>query len=63
MSNSETNEEHWWFNTKTQKAEFGRLTGSLNRIGPFATEEEAKRALEVALERARQWRAEEESES
>lgn len=63
MSNSETDEEHWWFNTKTQQAEFGRLTGSLNRIGPFATEEEARRALEVARERARQWRAEEESES
>ena len=63
MSNSETNEEHWWFNTKTQKAEFGRLTGSLNRIGPFATEAEAMRALEVARERAKQWRAEEESEN
>jgi hypothetical protein len=63
MSNSETDDEQWWFNTKTQKPEFGRLTGSLNRIGPFATEEEAKRALEVARERAKQWRTEDESES
>jgi hypothetical protein len=63
MSSSKSSEKHWWFNTKTQKAEFGRQTGSLNRMGPFASEQEAQRAMEIARERSKQWQAQDESES
>lgn len=63
MAISKSNEERWWFNIKTLKAEFGRQTGSLNRIGPFVTEQEAQRALELARERSKQWQTEDESEA
>lgn len=62
MERAGADREHWWFNTKTEKAEFGRVTGSLNRIGPFATEAEAKQALELIRERSKQWQSQEDSE-
>ncbi len=43
----------YWFNTKTNEVEVGPQSLSLNRIGPFDTEAESSRALDVIAERAR----------
>ena len=48
-----TDSRHYWFNTKTNQVEFGFNSLSLERLGPFETEAEAKRALEIIQERAR----------
>ena len=45
----------YWFNVRTGKVEFGLKTRALDRIGPFRTEAEASRALEILAERSRQW--------
>ena len=44
-------EKKYWFNTKTGQVEFGRKTLALYRIGPFETEDEAKRAYEIIRQR------------
>ncbi len=46
-------ETQFWYNTKTKKVEVGPQSIALNRIGPFATAEDAARALEITAERAR----------
>lgn len=46
-------ETQFWFNTKTGKVEAGPQTIALDRIGPFASAEEAARALQIVAERAR----------
>jgi len=53
-------EEKWWYNHHTGEVEYGRLSLSMDRDGPFDTEEDAKRAPEIARERAAKWAAEEE---
>ncbi len=45
----------WWFNTKTQVVEEGPQSLASDRVGPFATREEASRANEIIAERARRW--------
>jgi hypothetical protein len=45
----------WWFNTRTQEVEEGPQSLSMDRVGPFATREEATRATEIIAERARRW--------
>ncbi|MEY4995074.1 MAG: hypothetical protein RLZ65_923, partial [Actinomycetota bacterium] len=50
------------FNTKTGKVEVGPQSLSLHRVGPFATKEEAGRALEIIAERARKISEAEEQE-
>ena len=50
------------FNHHTGEVEYGRKSLSMHRDGPYDSEEEARRAPEIAKERARAW-AEEESES
>lgn len=52
----------YWFNTKTDKVEVGPQSLSLDRIGPFSSEAEAARALEVIAERARRIKEESERE-
>lgn len=49
----------WWYNHKTGIVEEGPQSLGGDRDGPFATREEAERAPEIAAERARQWRADE----
>ena len=58
-------DEHpeFWFNTKTGEVEVGLQTAAPYRIGPFATREEAAKALEIIAERARKLRLEDESEA
>jgi hypothetical protein len=50
--------DEYWFNTKTNEVEIGKQSLSLERVGPFATYEEAKNALEIIAQSARALRAE-----
>ena len=52
----------WWFNHKTGEVEQGRQSLGSDRDGPYATEAEARRAPEIAAERARAWAADEAAE-
>ncbi|MEV8338942.1 methionine aminopeptidase [Leucobacter sp. NPDC077196] len=54
--------ETFWFNSRTNQVEEGPQSLSVDRIGPFATREEAARAEEIVAERARKWREEEAAE-
>lgn len=51
-------QETYWYNTRTGEVEDGPQSLSKDRIGPFASREEASRAPEVVEERAREWAAE-----
>jgi hypothetical protein len=53
----------FWFNTKTGQVERGRKSLALYRIGPFETEEEAKRAYEILAERTKKWDREDKDQS
>ncbi|MFT4233285.1 MAG: methionine aminopeptidase [Leucobacter sp.] len=48
-------EKTYWFNTRTREVEEGPQSLSVDRLGPFATREEAARAEEIVAERARKW--------
>lgn len=52
----------WWYNHKTGQVEEGAQSLGSDRDGPFPTREEAERAPEIAAERSRRWRDEEEDE-
>ncbi len=54
---------HWWFNTRTNLVEFGKLSAAPYRIGPFESEQEAKSALKIVAERAKRWRDSEQEEA
>lgn len=54
-------ELQYFYNSSTGKVEQGKLSNSLDRIGPFATRAEAERAPEIVKERSQKW-AEEEAE-
>ena len=49
----------FWFNLKTLKVEVGRKSAAPYRIGPFASECEARNALATIRDRADSWREEE----
>ena len=49
----------FWFNLKTLKVEVGRKTAAPYRVGPFATEAEARAALAIINARSAKWSAEE----
>jgi hypothetical protein len=53
--------DEYWFNTKTQEVEIGKQSLSLDRLGPFATKQEAKNAEEIIARRAAALRKEDES--
>lgn len=63
MADSQGEPEVWWFNIKTLEAELGRKTNSIDRIGPFATEVEALKALETLARRSNSWREEDEADT
>lgn len=54
--------QEFWYNTKTNKVEQGYKSFALNRIGPFASPEEAARALEIVSEKARKIAEEDEKQ-
>ena len=45
----------FWFNLKTLKVEVGRKSAAPYRVGPFATEAEAKAALSTLKARSQEW--------
>jgi hypothetical protein len=45
----------FWFNTKTHQVEEGHQSDWTNLLGPYATREEAERALETARARTERW--------
>jgi len=49
----------FWFNLKTLKVEVGRKSAAPYRVGPFATEAEARAALATLTARSQEWSAEE----
>jgi hypothetical protein len=53
----------YWFNTKTKQVEFELKSSSLDRIGPFETEQEAKNAEEIVRLRSQAWLEQEELEN
>lgn len=54
--------ETYWYNSRTGDIEEGPQSLSVDRIGPFATRDEAARANEIVAERARAWREEDSAE-
>lgn len=51
---------HWWHNNKTGEVEHGPQSLGSDRDGPYSTEADARRAPEIARERARAWAADDE---
>jgi len=50
----------FWYNTRSGEVEEGPQSLSIDRLGPFASREEAARAPEIIAERARKIREEDE---
>ena len=57
-----SNDGEFYFNTKTGLVETGRSTSWAHRMGPYATYEEAAKALENASARTNAWDEEDEKE-
>lgn len=55
-------QETYWYNSRTGEVEEGPQSLAQDRLGPFATREEAARAPEIVAERARKWAEEEAAE-
>ncbi|WP_416446768.1 methionine aminopeptidase [Leucobacter sp. HNU] len=55
-------QETYWYNTRTGEVEDGPQSLSVDRIGPFATREEAARGPEIVAERAKKWAEEDAQE-
>lgn len=53
--------QEYWYNLKTGRVEFGKQSAASYRVGPFESEQEAAKALEILASRSRDW-AEEERE-
>lgn len=53
-------EEQWWFNLITQQVEQGPGAPNRERLGPYATKDEAEHALQKAAERNEAWDADDE---
>jgi hypothetical protein len=54
--------DQYWFNQRTGEVEAGAQSLAVDRVGPFATREEAEQATEIIAERARRWAEEDASE-
>lgn len=52
----------YWFNLKTKQVEMGLKSSSLDRIGPFETEAEARNAEELIKLRSEDWTKQEQEE-
>lgn len=56
-------DEKYWYNLVTGQVEFGMISASADRVGPFDTEQEAAHAPEKLAERSRAWAEEEAAEN
>ncbi|RSX55799.1 hypothetical protein D2E26_0362 [Bifidobacterium dolichotidis] len=52
---SDPMKQEWYYNTKTGKVELGPQSPLEYRMGPYASQEEAEKALEIAAERNKHW--------
>ena len=52
----------WWYNHRTGEVEEGPQSLGSDRDGPFETRADAERAPQIAAERAKAWRDEEDGE-
>jgi hypothetical protein len=52
----------FWFNLKTKQVEHGLKSSSLDRIGPFQTEAEAKNAEATVRARSKEWTKQDQDE-
>ncbi|GAB3599374.1 SPOR domain-containing protein [Microbacterium tumbae] len=59
MSDSE---RKYWYNSVTGEVEFGFISPSADRVGPFDTEAEAAQAPELLKKRSAAWAEEETAE-
>ena len=50
-------EKHWWFCLRHKTVEPDAGCPGRERLGPYATREEAERALETARRRTEEWDA------
>jgi hypothetical protein len=48
-------DDKYWYNLSTGEVEFGMLSASVDRVGPFDTADEAAHAPEKLRERSRAW--------
>lgn len=55
---SEKEDTQFWYNSRTGAVEQGLVSPAPDRIGPFATREEAAHAMDIVRERAARWAAE-----
>ncbi|MCD7100509.1 SPOR domain-containing protein [Pseudoclavibacter sp. 13-3] len=55
-------QKNFWYSTRTGEVEEGPQSLGTDRIGPFATRDEAARALEIVAARAKQWNDEDEAD-
>lgn len=55
-------DEKYWYNLATGQVEFGMISSSVDRVGPFDTAEEAAHAPQKLEERSRAWAAEDAAE-
>ncbi|MFT4158006.1 MAG: SPOR domain-containing protein [Microbacterium sp.] len=57
-----TGEDKYWYNLATGQVEFGMISPSVDRVGPFDTEAEAANAPGLLAERSRAWAEEDAAE-
>ena len=55
--------EKYWYNSRTNEVEYGMLSPSIDRVGPFDTEAEALAAPALLRARAEAWAQEEAEEN
>ncbi len=60
MTQGADRQSQWWFNLRTRAVEQGPGDPNSDRLGPFATREEAQSALDLARERTEAWDADKE---
>jgi hypothetical protein len=60
---AEDTEHQFWYNMRTGEVHQGYVSPSLDRVGPFATREEAAHALEKLRENSAKWAAEDAAEN
>lgn len=52
---AEKSQDEFWFNTRTGEVERGKQSIAMDRLGPFATADEAAHAKEKLVENAKRW--------
>jgi hypothetical protein len=60
---SEDPSTQYWYNMKTGAVEKGYVSSAVDRVGPFATHEEAEHALETLRANSAKWAEDDASEN